>query len=157
MSAGRARAQLSRAHPFWLVLSEKTAPRTSHDADSSFGRILPTHRGLRRDGLRSGKAGTAASAEIDFRLLPFAVALSESELRSSYPHPAGAPRCCSPEPARRGINRLDIGRPRVTRSSAFANAEDRCGFDYFFFRRFVVFFAAAFFAFLFFAIAALLA
>ena len=36
-------------------------------------------------------------------------------------------------------------------------AEDRCGFDYFFFRRFVVFFAAAFFAFLFFAIAALLA
>ena len=37
------------------------------------------------------------------------------------------------------------------------DAEDRCGFDYFFFRRFVVFFAAAFFAFLFFAIAALLA
>ncbi len=36
------------------------------------------------------------------------------------------------------------------------DAEDRCGFDYFFFRRFVVFFAA-FFAFLFFAIAALLA
>jgi hypothetical protein len=35
-------------------------------------------------------------------------------------------------------------------------AEDRCGFDYFFFRRFVVF-LAAFFAFLFFAIAALLA
>jgi hypothetical protein len=36
------------------------------------------------------------------------------------------------------------------------DAEDRLRFDYFFFRRFVVFFAA-FFAFLFFAIAALLA
>jgi hypothetical protein len=45
----------------------------------------------------------------------------------------------------------------VTRSSTASNAiEDRSGVAYFFFRRFLVFFAAAF-AFLFFAIAALLA
>ena len=45
---------------------------------------------------------------------------------------------------------------RVTRPSTHAMPKTGCGFDYFFFRRFVVFFAA-FFAFLFFAIAALLA
>jgi hypothetical protein len=93
---------------------------------------------------------------MDFRSPLIAAALGEPELRSSHPHPAGAPRC-SREPARRGINRLGVGRPCETRSSAHAMAEDRCGFAYFFFRRFVVFFAAAFFAFLFFAIAALLA
>lgn len=62
-----------------------------------------------------------------------------------------------PEPARRGINRLDAGRPPCDPILGTGDAEDRCGIDYFFFRRFVVFFAAAFFAFLFFAIAALLA
>jgi hypothetical protein len=85
-----------------------------------------------------------------------AVALSEPELRSSHPHPAGAPRC-SPEPARRGIDRLDDWPAPCDAILDTCDAEDRCGFDYFFFRRFVVFFAAAFFAFLFFAIAALLA
>jgi hypothetical protein len=91
---------------------------------------------------------------------PFAVALSELELRSSHPHPAGAPRCpfYPPEPACRGgpSIRLDAGRLRVTRSSTHAVPKTGCGLGYFFFRRFVVFFAA-FFAFLFFAIAALLA
>jgi hypothetical protein len=91
------------------------------------------------------------------QFLPFAVALSEPELRSSHPHPAGAPRC-PPEPACRGglSISLDAGRLRVTRSSTYVMSKIGCGFDYFFFRRFVVFFAA-FFAFLFFAIAALLA
>ena len=95
---------------------------------------------------------------IDCPFLPFAVALSELELQSSHPHPAGAPRR-PPEPACRGEPsiRLDAGRPCVTQSSTLKDAEDCCGFTYFFFRRFVVFFAAAFFAFLFFAIAALLA
>ena len=60
-----------------------------------------------------------AGAEMDSVSPLIAVALSEPELRSSHPHPAGAPRL-PPEPARRGIDRLDVGRPRVTRSSAHA-------------------------------------
>jgi hypothetical protein len=60
-----------------------------------------------------------AGAEMNSVSPLIAVALSEPELRSSHPHPAGAPRF-PPEPARRGIDRLDVGRPRVERSSAHA-------------------------------------
>jgi hypothetical protein len=87
---------------------------------------------------------------------PVAFALSEFELRSSHPHPAGAPRAHLSRPVAANV---DPPRrwPALCDAIFDTNAEDRCGFTYFFFRRFVVFFAAAFFAFLFFAIAALLA
>jgi hypothetical protein len=84
-----------------------------------------------------------------------AVALSEPELRSSHPHPAGAPRAHLSRPAAASIASTSAGPCDAILGTC--DAEDRRGFDYFFFRRFVVFFAAAFFAFLFFAIAALLA
>jgi hypothetical protein len=64
----------------------------------------------------------SAGAEMNSVSPLIAVALSEPELRSSHPHPAGAPRS-PPEPARRGIDRLDVGRPRVKRSSAHAMPE----------------------------------
>src|SRR5262249_25761669 len=84
-------------------------------------------------------------------LSPLAVAHSDPELRR--PHPAGAPRR-PPEPACRGelSIHLDAGRPCVTRSSTLRCRRSVAALPYFFFRRFVVFFAAAFFAFLFFAI-----
>ena len=48
-----------------------------------------------------------------------------------------------------GQNPVLLARPAVPRGDLIlgtCDAEDRCGFAYFFFRRFVVFFAAAFFA-----------
>jgi hypothetical protein len=90
-----------------------------------------------------------------------AVALCDAdEAQTSVP--ADAP-CRSPEPARPGGSfRQSADQPRrqparVTRSSTLqAQSKTDSGIAYFFFRRFFVFFAAAF-AFLFFAIAALLA
>jgi len=90
-----------------------------------------------------------------------AVALCEAdEAQTSVPADA---LCRSPEPARLGkSSRQSAEQPRrqparVTRSSTLqARSKIDSGIAYFFFRRFFVFFAAAF-AFLFFAIAALLA
>ena len=69
-----------------------------------------------------------------------------------------APPRRPPEPACRGEPsiHLDTGRP-CDAIFGIKVSKIGYGFAYFFFRRFVVFFAAAFFAFLFFAIAALLA
>jgi hypothetical protein len=67
----------------------------------------------------------ASQRKIECPFLLIAVALSELELQSSHPHPAGAPRR-PPEPACRGrlSIHLDAGRPCVTQSST-SNAEDR--------------------------------
>jgi len=105
--------------------------------------------------LRSGTAGECTDVEIDsvFPVLLLRSANSSYEARTRIP----------PAPPVAHLSRPVVASTASTLPApcgaifGTCDAEDRCGFDYFFFRRFVVFFAAAFFAFLFFAIAALLA
>jgi hypothetical protein len=58
------------------------------DADVSFGRILPTHRGPRRDGLRSGTASQAGQRRNGFPVLLLSLSRSANpsyEARTRIP------------------------------------------------------------------------
>ena len=73
-------------------IAEQKIGAANDGADVSFGRILPTHRGLRRDGLRSGTAGLPASEKAYFSVSPlFAVALSEPEFEARTRIPPAPP------------------------------------------------------------------
>ena len=106
--------------------------------------------------LRSGTADQGGQRRNGF---PFLLLLLSRSANSSYEVCTRIP----PAPSVVNLSRpvaASIASTRPALCDAIlgtCDAEDRCGFAYFFFRRLVVFFAAAFFAFLFFAIAALLA
>ena len=118
MAAEDQRQNLMQSPARFQHAAKQKIGAATDDADVSFGRILPTHRGLRRDGLRSGTAGPSRPAQKWISVSPLNCCRAQ-RTRVTKLAPAGAPRC-PPEPARRGINRLDVGRPCVTRSSTHA-------------------------------------
>jgi hypothetical protein len=127
-----------------------------HDADVVSGGYCQHTEGF-GEMAEKEKPLTRRPADFKYLVSPlFAFALSEPELRSSHPHPAGAPVAHLSRPVVADDDQPRRRPARVTRPSTHVMPKTGCGFDYFFFRRFVVFFAA-FFAFLFFATAALLA